>query len=429
MTSQLHLTARADHAVVRPSGGSERHILVSVRAEAQHLHQAPLRVALTIDVSGSMAGDKLRTAQAAAIEVVRGMGPNDHLSVSAFARDAHSVLSSTAMDDAGQLRAIEAISRLRAHGGTNLSAGWLLAAESLAEGLRDDAVSRIVLLSDGHANHGICDGAELAKHAAALHHRGVSTTTVGIGARYDSELLQQLASFGGGQLHDADQDAALREVLLGEMQELRGIAATHATLLIEPLPGVKVSILGGLPCNRRGDAWIVSLGSLGADTTREVAMRVTLPSAEGHDLPTGVAFTATTLAVDGCAALRSSTACRFTYAPEEARRQVASDLNVVERVATHWHADVVRRAMAHNRRGEFYGLMTMLDEAFAPFAHYVRELPALRSMVTTLERLRAEANRPWHEDSRKAAEVESWKSLHSHRDHRSARRAWTTDTL
>ncbi|MEJ7695557.1 MAG: hypothetical protein WKF78_02630 [Candidatus Limnocylindrales bacterium] len=76
-----------------------------------------------------------------------------------------------------------------ARGSTNLSAGWLRGCEQVAERLTQEGVDRVLLLTDGLANVGITDAAELANHAGELRARGVTTTTFGVGNDFDEALL------------------------------------------------------------------------------------------------------------------------------------------------------------------------------------------------------------------------------------------------
>ena len=62
--------------------------------------------------------------------------------------------------------------------------------------LRDVGCRRVLLLTDGLANQGITALEELEHHAAELRKRGVSTSTFGVGDRFNEELLQAMAQAG-----------------------------------------------------------------------------------------------------------------------------------------------------------------------------------------------------------------------------------------
>ena len=126
------------------------------------------------------------------------------------------------MDRAGKRRADSILSGVHSGGMTCLSGGWLRGAETVAllrEGTEGHR-SQVILLSDGHANEGILDPEELARHASELRERGVYTTCVGIGDGYSPEQLAVLSEHGGGLLHRAERPHEIIEVLLGELGEL-----------------------------------------------------------------------------------------------------------------------------------------------------------------------------------------------------------------
>ena len=57
---------------------------------------------------------------------------------------------------------------IRDGGSTNLSGGWFRGADCVREVACPDSINRVILLTDGQANHGIIDPAILVKHAAKL---------------------------------------------------------------------------------------------------------------------------------------------------------------------------------------------------------------------------------------------------------------------
>ena len=115
-----------------------------------------------------------------------------------------------------------ALSGVESGGCTALFDGWEAGAKIL-EGGAAGSLSRVLLLSDGQANRGLCSQAEIEKHCADWAARGVSTTTVGLGRNFNEDLMIGMARAGCGQqyygqraedLHDGfDEELALLQSL------------------------------------------------------------------------------------------------------------------------------------------------------------------------------------------------------------------------
>ena len=260
-------TAAFDRKIAWRGGGSVRHLVVELGAGERAGEPAPLNLAIALDVSSSMHGDKVETAKAAAVGIVEGLRPVDRLAVSAFSAEGRLILASTAMDEKGRTAALGAIASLQADGNTNLSEGWLIAVEEIAGAMSAGAVSRVVILTDGQANAGIIDEGELAAHAAALRRRGISTSTVGIGDGYAESLLRAIASEGGGQMHDAEKAHEIEEVMRGELDELRGIALEEVTVALRFPPAVKVECLSAMPSTAEPGRARIFAGSMAVRLT------------------------------------------------------------------------------------------------------------------------------------------------------------------
>lgn len=147
-------------------------------------------VALVLDRSGSMAGEKLEMAKSAAIATAEVLGRNDHIGVYAFDSEAKVVAPMTRLTSmatvAGQIGA------LTAGGGTNLEPAFQAAREALRR--VKARVKHMILMTDGQTSGG---GYETV--ASACRAEGMTISTVALGEGAHAGLLQAIAAAGGGQ--------------------------------------------------------------------------------------------------------------------------------------------------------------------------------------------------------------------------------------
>jgi len=78
--------------------------------------------------------------------------------------------------------------------------------------LSDKCISRVLLLTDGLANVGVPDPIQLSELAPGCQAQGVTTTTIGVGADYNAELLAKMAEMGGGGTYFIDNPEETRSV-------------------------------------------------------------------------------------------------------------------------------------------------------------------------------------------------------------------------
>ena len=133
--------------------------------------RVPVNVAIVLDRSGSMSGQKIRRAKEAAVM---------------------------------------AVDRLHAGGSTSLFAGVSKGAAEVRKFADRNRVNRIVLLSDGLANVGPSSPAELGELGASLGREGIGVTTIGLGLDFNEDLMTQLALRSEGNHFFAATAADLR---------------------------------------------------------------------------------------------------------------------------------------------------------------------------------------------------------------------------
>lgn len=288
--NRLSIDAKWDRPVVSEMGG-QAWLLLRINAGHASLPPVELRsainVAFALDCSGSMTGEKLTLAKRAAAAALDQLRAKDWAGMIAFDSNVHRIFPMTGATMPEKIRMKRAIARIQANSATNLSGGWLEAANELAQAMTHDRnkgrVRRTILLTDGQANHGITSPYELAMHAGALRRRGISTTTLGIGGDFDEVLLSAMAEAGGGNFQFIEHPNELPAFFEREMTEMLSVAAPSLSLSLHVPPGARVELVNPFPIEEINGRTIVSLGDLAASDEIVLIFRVDLPPA-----PSGV---------------------------------------------------------------------------------------------------------------------------------------------
>ena len=149
----------------------------------------PLDVVLAIDTSGSMAGDKIAQAKAAATEFVSSLGPADQAALISFNGEVKQVVPSTSDHAALQ----QGINSLQAGGNTSAYDALYDAAEVLSKAPK--GTNRAVIL--------LTDGADTASHYSlrvatdVARQQNALVYTIGVGPDANDDVLKNLAEPGG----------------------------------------------------------------------------------------------------------------------------------------------------------------------------------------------------------------------------------------
>jgi Ca-activated chloride channel family protein len=123
----------------------------------------------------------------------------------------------------------DAIDALRSADSTNLGAGVETGYATAAEGLRENATNRVVLVSDALANTGDTDaGAILEKIAGERREHGITLFGVGVGSEYGDELMERLADRGDGHTAYVSTPEEAREVFCEQLPRHIGLTARDA---------------------------------------------------------------------------------------------------------------------------------------------------------------------------------------------------------
>lgn len=331
-------------------------------AAAEKRKRPPINVALVIDRSGSMSGDRLAAAKKGAHVALERLASDD---IAALVSYNHEVSVDRKADKIGSKRdAIErAIDELSASGTTALYAGVKEGGEQVKAFRSDMQVNRVVLLSDGLANVGPSTPGDLAELGRALAGKGISVSTIGLGLEYNEDLMQRLAAASDGNHVFVERPSDLAEVFDREFGDALSIAARDIVITIECKAGFTPKRVLGRDGEISGNRITLKLNQLQADNERYVVVELDPPS-RGLD---GAEADIASIELDymnmdsgSRGSKQASVKARFTDDAKDADGSVNKSVmsQVTEQVAT----ENTERAVELRDQGDVAGARKLLED-------------------------------------------------------------------
>jgi len=235
-----------------------------------------VNVAIVLDKSGSMTGEKLRKAKDAALASIDRLGPNDIVSVIAYDNTVEVLVPATKITDKQALRA--AIERLTAGGSTALFAGVSKGAAEVRKFVDRQRVNRIILLSDGQANVGPSSPAELGNLGSSLIKEGISVTTLGLGLDYNEDLMTQLARKSDGNHYFIENSEDLARRFGYEFDDVLSVVAQEVTVSVSCAPDVRPIRVLGREADITGQTVTTYLNQVYGNQEKYILLEVEVPA-------------------------------------------------------------------------------------------------------------------------------------------------------
>ena len=402
----LRMTAECDRHLVATQVSSQRMIEWKIEASTQPSTRSPLSLALILDRSGSMQGEKLRAVQQATCHVLDMLDERDRVALIAYDDTIQVIAPGTPVTAQTRETLKRQVNALLPGGWTDLSGGWLEGCRAIAHYQAVDTIDRALLLTDGLANRGITDTEDLTHHARELRKRGIATSTFGVGLDFNEHMLEALATQGGGHFYYIERPAMIADIFKRELGELLTIVAREVFLAIEVPAGVAIEVLGDLPHERDGDRLRIFAGDLFAHEQRYLYTRVLLP-------PDAVG---TSVAVRGelCYAnleqqtVRMPLELAFSYTNENEVRTLKVNEGVLQRSSEVELASAAASALRLEREGQRQQAQGVMRQALAAASAYA-PAPATARYQSFTEQLAEGLD----EQQRKNAQFETYRKRHS----------------
>ncbi len=379
-----------------PTEGARVYYIFKIKGEIEDSKKlrAPLNLALVLDRSGSMAGEKLRLAREAAAFVVSHLAENDRVSLLTFDDNVTVVAPSVLASMQNREDIKKKTQTIRSGGSTNLSEGWFEGCKQVAQFQKEaNYIDCVCLMTDGETNAGIVDQEELARHASELNKRGISTSTFGLGEQFNEELLEVLAEKGQGNYHFIENQAHIRKYFEGELKERLSIVGRRLALEINfGEIAVEVDCLNDYEVSRDPHRPLIQIGDLSTGEGKVVVVEVKAPPGKPGQMLSPEAILMYTDPLTGAGSeIRLQEALTMVYTSEKEALKEKIDPEYEELISRLLADRVKRKMLEENRRGDYKavrGTFQNFQASLSPMAYGINpasKMPDLENFTLQAE--------------------------------------------
>lgn len=342
---QVNLDVALGTPVITAGKIQKAFLKVSLIGLEHQSDRAPVNVAIVLDKSGSMAGDKIQYAKEAAIMAVNRLEAMDTLSLITYDNVVRVILPAQNVVNKANLQS--RIRNITSGGNTALFAGVSKGAHELRRYLESTRVNRVILLSDGLANVGPSTPSELGNLGASLSREGISVTTIGLGMGYNEDLMTRLAGYSDGNHYFARSASDLVSVFNNEFSNVLAVVAKDVTVIINCRNGIRPIRVLGRTYEIMGQRVSIDLNQLSSRQEKFVMLEVEVPvglAGQSREVAS-VNVNYLDLKSKRSDALTGLASVRYSAAPEEIKRATNKKVmeKAIEQVSNEMSKDVLKR--------------------------------------------------------------------------------------
>jgi Ca-activated chloride channel family protein len=191
----------------------------------------PLNVAVVVDRSGSMSGEKLESVKNALLRLTNYLTPADKISLVVYDDKVQTLYSGAYQREA----VVRLIASIETGGSTNLAGGLQEGLQKVQGGTelfshfeyrqQSDMLNHVILLSDGLANVGMDSPPELAALVERYRNDGITVSTIGVGSDYDENIMTAIGRAGQGRYYFMESPTQAEQIFTEEMAQLDTVVA------------------------------------------------------------------------------------------------------------------------------------------------------------------------------------------------------------
>jgi len=228
-----------------------------------------------IDVSGSMAGEKLEYAKQSVLKLIDNLAPGDYCGLVAFDTYVQALAEPRELSQGSRDQLKAKVGQLNSGSSTNFSGGMRQALEWINKvDVNSSMVLRVIMFTDGNANAGECNGRDMITLCKKLLGKA-SLSCFGYGTDCDQELLADMAKEAKGNyafIRNPD------DAMTAFAKELGGLLSRYAqdiVIDVAPVGGHKiVEVLSDVDVEEDGDNVKIKIPEILSEEVRNIVIAV-----------------------------------------------------------------------------------------------------------------------------------------------------------
>ncbi len=362
-TTQIKLSTNMATAVMEADKRQTAFLKVSLTGfdVDEQQDRIPANIAIVLDKSGSMSGQKIEFARQAAIHAISQLNQDDIVSVVTYDNQVQIIVPSTKVTNKARINRL--INGIKASGNTALFAGVSKGAAELRKFLSQNQVNRVILLSDGLANVGPKSPSELGQLGASLSKEGISVTTIGLGLGYNEDLMTQLAGFSDGNHAFVEKPSDLVKIFQYEFGDVLSVVAQDVNIIIECDDNIRPIRVLGRAGDIIGNKVSVRMNQLYSGQEKFILLEVEVPE---HKANTNVDIASVKIDYNNLYThsrqkLNDSASVTFSTSKQEVEESIDAEVyeSSVEQVANEYS----KKAVELRDKGDISGARAILNKS------------------------------------------------------------------
>jgi Ca-activated chloride channel homolog len=250
----------------------------------------------------------------------------------------------------------------------------------------------VLLITDGQANVGETNVDRIVQQARELAAKGVTTSTIGIGADFNEDLLMPMAEAGSGNAWHVQEPQDMVRIFETELQGLVSQIGHTVRLGISPSAGVTISdVLNDFEIDSAGR---YVLPNLRAGSPLEIVVRMRVPSHDAGEVAHLADFELSYVDQEHNGPVSVTTAFTPKFDSSEVIALLDSNPDVLHAVQLLMNARARVEAIKKMDQGDFIGSQSLLKKVsadtdlamcVAPSSRLMQEMDELAELDAALE--------------------------------------------